>query len=60
MLQKDIDNFPEMEGIIKSQVPMGRRATPDEIADFVVFLSSPKASYMTGGSLLIDGGMVMA
>ncbi len=36
--------------------PMGRVARPGEIADGVVFLASDEASYITGSSLVIDGG----
>lgn len=41
-----------------NQVPMKRFAKPEEIADAVVFLVSEKASYITGASLDINGGMV--
>lgn len=44
--------------IIKA-VPMGRLGTPEEIATFVLFLSSSFNSYMTGQSLIIDGGYVL-
>jgi NAD(P)-dependent dehydrogenase (short-subunit alcohol dehydrogenase family) len=37
-------------------VPMGRLASPDEIANTVVFLASHKASYVTGVTLAMDGG----
>jgi len=39
-----------------NNVPMGRLATPDEIAEPVVFLSSDKAGYITGVNLPVDGG----
>ena len=38
------------------EIPIGRLAAPEEIAAAVVFASSPKASYLTGTNLLIDGG----
>ncbi len=38
-------------------VPMGRIAQPEEIAEAVVWLMSPRASYVTGTMLSVDGGM---
>ncbi|RKK01359.1 SDR family oxidoreductase, partial [Teichococcus wenyumeiae] len=38
-------------------VPMGRVGTLDEISDAVAFLVSPRAGYITGMNLRIDGGM---
>lgn len=37
--------------------PTGRLATPEEIADATVFLSSPRSSYTTGVNLLVDGAL---
>jgi 3-oxoacyl-[acyl-carrier protein] reductase len=47
------------EGMI-AQVPLGRTGRPEEIADAVLFLTSPAASYITGAMLAVDGGLVMA
>jgi 3-oxoacyl-[acyl-carrier protein] reductase len=41
-------------------IPLGRYGMPSEFASAVVFLASPRASYITGQSLLVDGGMVMS
>lgn len=48
------------EGRLKAtaaQVPLGRIGEPDDIAGSIVFLASPLASYITGTSLIIDGGL---
>ena len=47
---------PEMLEIIKSKHPMNRLGTAEEVADLVLFLSSEKSSFITGGYYLIDGG----
>ncbi|TME59890.1 MAG: SDR family oxidoreductase, partial [Chloroflexi bacterium] len=44
----------------KTVIPMGRYGKPEEFAAAVVFLASPKASYITGTSLQVDGGMLMS
>jgi NAD(P)-dependent dehydrogenase (short-subunit alcohol dehydrogenase family) len=46
----------ERRKMISSIVPLGRFATPDEIAKAVVFLASDDASYVTGTELFVDGG----
>ena len=42
--------------MIKSTVPMNRFARPQEVADSVVFLCSDRASFITGATLVVDGG----
>lgn len=45
-----------MEAHLCSQHPMGRLAEPEEIASAVLFMASDESSFMTGSSLVIDGG----
>jgi NAD(P)-dependent dehydrogenase (short-subunit alcohol dehydrogenase family) len=41
-------------------IPMGRFGTPEEIAQGALFLASDESSWMTGQSLVIDGGITAA
>lgn len=44
------------EDLASSRIPLGRLGSTDEVANAVVFLSSPEASYVTGHTLVVDGG----
>lgn len=46
------------EEAIKMMTPMGRLGTPEEVAKVIAFLSSDEASFITGDTILIDGGYV--
>jgi NAD(P)-dependent dehydrogenase (short-subunit alcohol dehydrogenase family) len=48
----------ENKAALVATVPFKRLATPEEIANVIVFVASAKASYMTGASIPVDGGML--
>jgi NAD(P)-dependent dehydrogenase (short-subunit alcohol dehydrogenase family) len=48
---------PDLRAAVESRIPMGRVASPEEIADVIALLASPSASYVTGHGLVVDGGL---
>ena len=53
--EQGVDFDAVLRNAIKS-LPIGRMASPEEFAQLAVFLSSPKASYITGTAIAVDGG----
>ncbi|MDD5191228.1 MAG: glucose 1-dehydrogenase [Dehalococcoidales bacterium] len=49
---------PEIVKVLSAAAPLGRMAKPNEIADVAVFLASDAASYITGQTMIVDGGVV--
>jgi NAD(P)-dependent dehydrogenase (short-subunit alcohol dehydrogenase family) len=43
----------------RAQVPLGRMERPEDVANVIAFLVSPRADYMTGQAVSVDGGLVM-
>ena len=41
-------------------IPLGKLGTPEDVANVCLFLASQESSYITGQTITIDGGMVMA
>lgn len=54
MLDRFTGGHPE---VMAQRVPLGRNGSPDEIARAIVWLASDDASYVTGATLAVDGGM---
>ncbi len=44
---------------VLKQIPLGRFGTPDDIAHAALFLASPASAYITGQTLIVDGGLLM-
>jgi 3-oxoacyl-[acyl-carrier protein] reductase len=49
----------EVRAELVSRIPLGRIASPEEVAGAVAFLASPDAGYITGHVLTVDGGLTM-
>jgi 3-oxoacyl-[acyl-carrier protein] reductase len=49
----------EQKAALLTQIPMARLGSPEDVAAAVLFLVSPQASYITGETLHVNGGMYM-
>ncbi|WP_116136450.1 3-oxoacyl-ACP reductase FabG [Trinickia diaoshuihuensis] len=49
----------EQQAALKTQIPLGRLGSPEDIGHAVAFLASPQAGYITGTTLHVNGGMYM-
>jgi 3-oxoacyl-[acyl-carrier protein] reductase len=50
----------EQQTALKTQIPLGRLGSPEDIAHAVAFLASPQAGYITGTTMHVNGGMYMS
>ena len=57
-IDKDVEENKAMNDAILAEIPLRRWGRPEEIGDLAVFLASDKASYITGSTHFIDGGML--
>ena len=55
-VQPDVEH-PSGKELVLAGMPMGRYATPEEVARMMLFLSSDESSFCTGGVYMVDGGM---
>lgn len=52
-----VDKYPEMEQYIIDRTPTGRWGDPSDLRGAALFLSSPASDFVTGTSIVVDGGM---
>lgn len=58
MVERVVAEQPELEQELQRLHPIGRIAEPDEIAEAALWLCSPRSSFVSGSSLVVDGGYV--
>lgn len=56
MMVGEQDRIGEPVAVENTNIPIGRLARPEEIANVIAFLISPEASFVTGATYLVDGG----
>ena len=54
---KEGKSFEEVLSAMEQDIPVGRIGKPEELANLVVFLASERAGYITGTTILVDGGV---
>lgn len=59
MAEELIRRNPQLEEMFTKEIPAGRLGKSEEIADAVLWLCSPQASYINGHALVVDGGITI-
>jgi len=59
MVERAVAGDPDLGDLMKRVVPLGRIATQEEISDVLMFMSSPRSSYVTGAGWMVDGGSTL-
>jgi NAD(P)-dependent dehydrogenase (short-subunit alcohol dehydrogenase family) len=59
MVDAAIEGNPDLPKLMESIIPLSRIAKVEEIADVVLFMTSPRSSYVTGMGWIVDGGTTL-
>ena len=57
LTQQLVEN-PEFDNYVLTRTPAGRWGQPDDLRGAIIFLSSPASNYVSGTSIIVDGGML--
>ena len=60
MMERSLQRMPRLGKLIEKVSPLSRAADAEEVADVIVFLCSPSASYVNGTGLLVDAGLTLS
>ena len=55
----DINTPPDMRAAVRGRIPLGREGTPTDVAGAVIYLTSALGAYLTGETIIINGGQTM-
>ena len=59
-LRRAFARVPERAAVARAAIPVGRFGRAEEVADAILFLAAPEAAYITGTTLVVDGGLSAA
>ena len=59
MMDAVVAETPILGRVIPHVIPMGRLSRAEEVSDVILFLCSPRSSFVTGGAWIVDGGATM-
>ena len=58
MMEESVRRNPDLAALALKSVPLGRLGTAEEVAEAALYLSSPSAGFITGQTLVLDGGLL--